>query len=231
MWPCRNLRKSSESSFAPWYCADVRSQCDHATETPQKSSVKLSHKILSQKRMRLSVWPGPSNSGRRAPTRSRHWSAHCTAGHTYVRTRVRTRVHAYALCVRWSDFSICTLHHVRVRTYVWGRRSTSFSPLFFGREGMARAPRATIWTRHWGAFTLVDFCHHFIHQRSAHTSKTVPDNARGCTPTSFAKNTVLLVDNSLLTGASCWRSVCPLPSHVGSCPPSHPSACKNSRTQ
>ena len=37
----RNLRKSSESSFAPWYSADVRSQCDHATETPQKSSVKL----------------------------------------------------------------------------------------------------------------------------------------------------------------------------------------------
>ena len=27
--------------IAPWYSADVRSQCDHATETPQKSSVKL----------------------------------------------------------------------------------------------------------------------------------------------------------------------------------------------
>ena len=68
----------------------------------------------------------------------------CYIGNTYVRTRVRTRVHA--LCVRAALILASLYFAPRVRTHVCGRRSTSFSPppLFFRREGMARAPRAPI---------------------------------------------------------------------------------------
>ena len=72
-----------------------------------------------------------TRSGRRAPTRHYKCALH-------RRPHVRTRVHA--LCVRCADSSICTLHHVCVRTCVGVGLRLSPPPFFFRREGMARAP-------------------------------------------------------------------------------------------
>ena len=135
MWPCRNLRKCSESSFAPWDSADVRSQCDHATETPQKSSAKLYTKSCRKSGCACQCDRALIVGAVRRAQATLKCALHRLS---HVRTRVRTRVQA--LCVRCADSSICTLHHLCVRTCA-GVGLRLSPPLFLGAR-VWRAPPA-----------------------------------------------------------------------------------------